>query len=210
MDYLDQQILMKLKENARQSASDISKEIHLSVSTVIDRIRKMESSGVIESYTVITDEKKTGNDVTALMEISLEHPRYNELFIENIKKNPNIISCDIRRCDRGSDYILCICKNKKTKFLADGRHRMCRAGFGTDHRSLGQLFQQRGFRRLYKWSVCDATATECRTQFRCHAGDDGAPADDRRRTVYSGAPDFFIRKPLEYWRSAAAVAFYEA
>ena len=76
MDYLDQQILMKLKENARQSASDISKEIHLSVSTVIDRIRKMESSGV-----------------TALMEISLEHPRYNELFIENIKKNPNIISC---------------------------------------------------------------------------------------------------------------------
>ena len=80
-------------ENARQSASDISKEIHLSVSTVIDRIRKMESSGVIESYTVITDEKKTGNDVTALMEISLEHPRYNELFIENIKKNPNIISC---------------------------------------------------------------------------------------------------------------------
>ena len=87
MDYLDQQILMKLKENARQSASDISKEIHLSVSTVIDRIRKMESSGVIESYTVITDEKKTGNDVTALMEISLEHPRYNELFIENIKKN---------------------------------------------------------------------------------------------------------------------------
>ena len=74
MDYLDQQILMKLKENARQSASDISKEIHLSVSTVIDRIRKMESSGVIESYTVITDEKKTGNDVTALMEISIEHP----------------------------------------------------------------------------------------------------------------------------------------
>ena len=61
MDYLDQQILMKLKENARQSASDISKEIHLSVSTVIDRIRKMESSGVIESYTVITDEKKTGS-----------------------------------------------------------------------------------------------------------------------------------------------------
>ena len=30
-----------------------------------------------------------------------------------------------------------ICKNKKTKFLADVRHRMCRAGFGTDHRSLG-------------------------------------------------------------------------
>ena len=70
---------------------------------------------------------------------------------------------------------------------------------GTDHRSLGvTFFNRRGFRRLCKWSVCDAAATECRTQFRCHAGDDGAPADDRRRTVYSGAPDVLIRKHLEY------------
>lgn len=93
MDNLDYQILCKLKENARQTASEISKEIHLSVSTVIDRIHKMESFGIIDSYTVITNDHKIGNDVTALMEISLEHPRYNEPFTENIKKNPNIISC---------------------------------------------------------------------------------------------------------------------
>lgn len=93
MDYLDYQILCKLKENARQTASDISKEIHLSVSTVIDRIRKMESSGTIQSYTVITNDHKIGNDVTALMEISLEHPRFNEAFIEQVKQNPSIISC---------------------------------------------------------------------------------------------------------------------
>ncbi len=41
-------------------------------------------------------------------------------------------------------------------------HRMCRAGFETDHRSLGTLFQQK-LRQLYKWSVCDAATTECRT-----------------------------------------------
>ena len=111
MDYLDQQILMKLKENARQSASDISKEIHLSVSTVIDRIRKMESSGVIESYTVITDEKKTGNDVTALMEISLEHPRYNELFIES------------GRCT-SDPYTLCPSNRKEYLFSSTGSKRV--------------------------------------------------------------------------------------
>ena len=58
----------------------------------------------------------------------------------------------------------------------------------------GNIFQPRGFRRLYKWSVCDAASAECRTQFRCHAGDDGAPADDRRRAVYSGTPDLFYTK----------------
>ena len=35
MDNLDYQILTELKQNARQTASDISKSIHLSVSTVI-------------------------------------------------------------------------------------------------------------------------------------------------------------------------------
>ena len=93
MDLLDYQILKKLKQNARKKASDISKEIHLSVSTVIERIRKLEASGIIKSYTVITDESKIGNDVTVLMEISLEHPSYNESFIKHIPENPFIISC---------------------------------------------------------------------------------------------------------------------
>ena len=65
MDSLDYQILKYLKNNARQKASEISKAIHLSVSTVIDRIHKMEDSGIIQSYTVITDDARIGNDVTA-------------------------------------------------------------------------------------------------------------------------------------------------
>lgn len=93
MDSLDYQILNILKKNARKKASDISKEIHLSVSTVIERIRKLEGSGIIESYTIITNEHKIGNDLTALMEIGLTHPRFNDLFIEKIMQHPNIISC---------------------------------------------------------------------------------------------------------------------
>lgn len=93
MDSLDYQILNLLKKNARQKASDISKEIHLSVSTVIERIRKLESAGIIESYTVITNEHKIGNDLTALMEVSLDHPRFNDSFMDKVMEHPNIISC---------------------------------------------------------------------------------------------------------------------
>ena len=74
MDSIDYKILKILQKNARETASNISKEIHLSVSAVIERIRKLEESRVIQEYTIIVDEKRTGNGMTALMEVSLEHP----------------------------------------------------------------------------------------------------------------------------------------
>lgn len=56
-------------------------KVHLSVSAVLDRIKKMEESGLIKGYTVVVDSKAMGNDVTALMEISLEHPRYHDSIL---------------------------------------------------------------------------------------------------------------------------------
>lgn len=93
MDATDYKILRCLKDNARQKASAISEEINLSVSSVIDRIRKMEAAGVIKKYSVVLDQKALGNDLTALMEVSLEHPKYFDAFTAMIQKNNNIVSC---------------------------------------------------------------------------------------------------------------------
>ena len=93
MDNMDYKILKCLKLNARNKASDISKEIHLSVSAVIERIHKMEKNNVIKNYTIIVDQKKLENDVSALMEISLEHPKFYESFTKAIESNSNIVSC---------------------------------------------------------------------------------------------------------------------
>ncbi len=93
MDQLDYKILECLKQNARQKASAIGSQISLSVSAVIERIRKLEAAGVITGYTVDLDMKKIGQDVTAFMEIGLEHPRFYDSFTAAVKENPNIISC---------------------------------------------------------------------------------------------------------------------
>lgn len=93
MDKIDYRILNILKENGRETASDISKAIHLSVSAVLDRIKKMEETGTIRGYTVMVDSKALGNDVTALMEITLEHPQYHDSFTEQIMSHPNIVDC---------------------------------------------------------------------------------------------------------------------
>lgn len=107
MDTLDHKILTALKQNARQKASDISRDVHLSVSSVIDRIRKLESSGIIKAYTIITDESHIGNDLTALMEVSLEHPRCREGFVQFVQQHPNIVSCYYLAGEY--DYMLKIC-----------------------------------------------------------------------------------------------------
>ena len=93
MDSIDYKILKILQRNARETASNISKEIHLSVSAVIERLRKLEESRVIQEYTIIVDEKRTGNGMIALMEVSLEHPRYFDQFADAIRHMDTIVSC---------------------------------------------------------------------------------------------------------------------
>ena len=109
MDNIDYKILRCLKDNARLTASAISEEINLSVSAVIERIRKMESSGVIKGYTIevekvenpdyvtvtVNDEfvKKLGNEMVAIMEVRLKHPKYYDEFAQLIQTNDSIVAC---------------------------------------------------------------------------------------------------------------------
>ena len=92
MDSIDYKILKILQKNARETASNISKEIHLSVSAVIERIRKLEENKIIKEYTIIVDEKRTGNAMTALMEVSLGNPKYFDSFSEAINSMDTIVS----------------------------------------------------------------------------------------------------------------------
>ena len=94
MDSMDRSILKCLSENSRQSATQISHQVHLSIAAVIERIRKLERSGIIQQYTIVADQHKIGNEVTALMEVSLEHPRYYEEFTRVMNENSNIVACD--------------------------------------------------------------------------------------------------------------------
>ncbi len=93
MDNIDYKILKCLKENARLTASAISEEINLSVSAVIERIKKMETGGIIKGYTIEVDQKKLGNEMVAIMEVGLKHPKYYEEFVSLIKQNDSIVAC---------------------------------------------------------------------------------------------------------------------
>ena len=93
MDEIDVKILRCLKNNARENASVISEKVSMSVSAVIERIRKLENSGMIRQHTTIIDQVKAGKDVTSFISISLEHPKHIECFTNFVKDNREILEC---------------------------------------------------------------------------------------------------------------------
>ena len=93
MEEIDVKILKCLRTNAREIASVISEKVNMSVSAVIERIRKLEASGLIERHTTILNSAKAGKDVNAFFEVSLEHPKYIDRFQAVVRENKEILEC---------------------------------------------------------------------------------------------------------------------
>jgi len=93
MDAIDYQILECLKNNSRENATAIGQKINLSTSAVIERVKKLENSGLIEKYTAIINQSVLGRDLMAFIHVRLEHPKYNEGFIKRINGNASISEC---------------------------------------------------------------------------------------------------------------------
>lgn len=93
MDAIDYEILACLKENSRENATNIGAKINLSTSAVIERIKKLENTGIIGKYTTIIDQSVLGRDLMAFIYVSLEHPKFNEGFVKHINKNSSISEC---------------------------------------------------------------------------------------------------------------------
>lgn len=93
MDAIDHRILACLKENSRENATNIGAKINLSTSAVIERIKKMESSGLIEQYTTIINQSKLGRELMAFITVRLEHPKHYENFVEIVNSNSAIAEC---------------------------------------------------------------------------------------------------------------------
>ena len=93
MDHIDIKILRYLTKDARMNASQISQKVNLSISAVIERMKKMEASGLIRGYTAVIDEKLAGFNVQAMISIRLEHPKYNQEFNRQMCSHERVMEC---------------------------------------------------------------------------------------------------------------------
>ncbi|MEC7378454.1 MAG: Lrp/AsnC family transcriptional regulator [Pseudomonadota bacterium] len=67
----DQKLLGLLRQNARASVTDLARALHVSRSTVQNRIRRLESSGVIRGYSVQLGGEFAANQVEAHVSIKV-------------------------------------------------------------------------------------------------------------------------------------------
>ena len=93
MDELDYKILTCLKENARENATNIGNRINLSTSAVIERIKKLEASGLIQQYTTILNQELLGRELMAFISVRLEHPKFYEKFVDMINADNSVAEC---------------------------------------------------------------------------------------------------------------------
>ena len=93
MDHIDIKILRYLTKDARMNASQISQRVNLSISAVIERMKKLEASGLIKGYTAVIDEKQAGFNVQAMISIRLEHPKYNQEFNRQMCNHECVMEC---------------------------------------------------------------------------------------------------------------------
>ena len=87
----DVKILHGLLEDARFSSRQIAKKVGVSVGTVLSRIKKMESEGIIKGYAAVLDHEKLGYELTVVTEITVSKGRLVEVE-EEIAKIPNVCS----------------------------------------------------------------------------------------------------------------------
>ena len=104
MDATDKKILSILKENSRESASEIAKQVALSVPAVTERIRKLEQGGVIEKYTLRINPCELGYNLLVFVLVKIDTSRNLEAFQDEVKALSKVLEC--HHIGGPSDYLL--------------------------------------------------------------------------------------------------------
>ena len=73
MDEKDEKILKLLKENSKLTTQQISKKTLIPITTIHNRIKKLEKEGIIKRYTLELDNKKIGKNIAAYIHIVVDY-----------------------------------------------------------------------------------------------------------------------------------------
>lgn len=107
LDKIDRQILALLRENARISNLELAESVNLSPTPCARRVKQLEDSGVITGYSVTTDPRKLGYQLSVYIAISMDKhtaERFSN-FEKKLREFPEVVSCSIVT-GRSEDYLI--------------------------------------------------------------------------------------------------------
>ncbi|MBC8153007.1 MAG: Lrp/AsnC family transcriptional regulator [Bacteroidetes bacterium] len=95
LDQIDRKVLEILQSNAKITNAQLSKEIGLSPAPTLERVKKLETSGIIQSYHAQLDRERVGLGVTTFVMVTLVgHKKETTMsFVDQANKIGEIIEC---------------------------------------------------------------------------------------------------------------------
>ncbi len=89
LDEKDLKILDILKQNSKLTSQKIAKKINIPITTIHNRIKKLEKLGIIKGYTVKLDYKQLDKGILAYILVTVNYllPSGKKLRQEDIAKN---------------------------------------------------------------------------------------------------------------------------
>lgn len=93
LDQIDLNILQILQGSGRITNAQLATEVGLSPAPTLERVRKLEAAGYIQSFHAIVDAEKLGLNVVIWIEVKLNyHSKFSiEQFIEEIEATKEIL-----------------------------------------------------------------------------------------------------------------------
>jgi Lrp/AsnC family leucine-responsive transcriptional regulator len=79
MDLLDLKILKALQASGRKKNSELARELEVAPSTMMERIRRLEESGVLQGYRASIDPQKLGLHIQAFISVTLSRHETEEV-----------------------------------------------------------------------------------------------------------------------------------
>ena len=93
IDEVDQRILEVLQDDCKTSLARIGEIVGLSAPSVVERVKKLEQSGVIRGYHAILDARRLGLDLTAFIGVSINYPKMIRAFEKDVAAIPEVMEC---------------------------------------------------------------------------------------------------------------------
>ncbi|MGH7874189.1 MAG: Lrp/AsnC family transcriptional regulator [Candidatus Binatia bacterium] len=93
LDHIDLKILSILQNEGRRRLADIADEVALSAPAVMERVKKLEASGVIRGYYALVDGKMVGKDITAFIGVSVGNQRDIDQFAAQMMHYGDVLEC---------------------------------------------------------------------------------------------------------------------
>lgn len=107
LDKIDRQILALLRENARMSNLELAESVNLSPTPCARRVKQLEDAGIITGYSVTTNPRKLGYQLSVYIAISMDKhtaERFSN-FEKKLREFPEVVSCSIVT-GRSEDYLI--------------------------------------------------------------------------------------------------------